>query len=102
MVAAIAMDGKLTRAVAVTLDYGCRWGIEPMFSDFKSRGFDLQKSQMKLPGRLLKKMVLLVALAMRVCTAGKESKVATNVIALGFFCAITTGLPCACVLDCRQ
>ena len=22
-----------------TLDYGQRWGIEPMFSDFKSRGF---------------------------------------------------------------
>ena len=39
-----------------------------MFSDFKSRGFDLQKSQMKLPGRL-SKMVLLVALAMRMCMA---------------------------------
>ena len=22
-----------------TLDYSKRWGIEPMFSDFKSRGF---------------------------------------------------------------
>ena len=63
---AIAMDCKPTRAAA--LDYGCRWGIETMFSDFKSRGFDLQKSQMKLPERL-SKMVLLVALAMRMCMA---------------------------------
>ena len=23
------------------LDYGMRWSIEPMFSDFKSRGFDI-------------------------------------------------------------
>ncbi len=29
-----ARPGKYT-----TLDYRLRWGIEPMFSDFKSRGF---------------------------------------------------------------
>ncbi len=27
-----------------TLDYGQRWGIEPMFSDFKSRGFGIPRS----------------------------------------------------------
>ena len=26
------------------LDYGMRWGIEPMFSDFKSRGFSITKT----------------------------------------------------------
>lgn len=39
-----------------------------MVSDFNILGFHLQKSSMKLSGRL-SKMVLLVALAMRVCMA---------------------------------
>jgi hypothetical protein len=69
---AVAMDCKATRAS--TLDYGCRWSIEPMFSDFKSRGFDLQSSQMRLPERL-SKMVMLVAVAMRVCMAAGDEAV---------------------------
>jgi len=68
---AICMDCKATRAT--TLDYGCRWSIEPMFSDFKSRGFNLQTTQIRIPQRL-SKMVLLVALAIRICIAvGDES-----------------------------
>lgn len=63
---AVAMDCGATRAS--TLDYQDRWGIEPMFADFKGRGFDLGSSQMRLPERL-SKMVLLVALAMRICMA---------------------------------
>lgn len=63
---AIAMDCPATRAS--TKDYQDRWGIEPMFSDFKSRGFDLGSTQMRLPKRL-SKMILLVALAMRICIA---------------------------------
>jgi hypothetical protein len=35
-----------------TLDYAARWGIEPMFSDFKSRGFGLEQSQLRTPDRL--------------------------------------------------
>lgn len=35
-----------------TLDYSKRWGIEPMFSDFKSRGFGLAQTQIQYPGRL--------------------------------------------------
>jgi hypothetical protein len=27
---------------AAVRDYGLRWGSEPMFSDFKSRGFGLE------------------------------------------------------------
>jgi hypothetical protein len=40
----IAMNCTPTRAAV--LDYGSRWAIEPTFSDFKSRGFDLEDSQL--------------------------------------------------------
>lgn len=30
---------------AAVLEYSVRWSIEPMFSDFKSRGFELENSQ---------------------------------------------------------
>lgn len=60
----IAMDCPVSEAA--TRDYGLRWGIETMFSDFKSRGFNLQKSQMEKPERL-SKLLLLVALAMNWC-----------------------------------
>ena len=45
------------------LDYGLRWGIEPMFSNFKSRGFGLMQSQIKRPERL-QRLILVMALAM--------------------------------------
>ena len=40
----IAMDVKPTRARV--LDYGMRWGIESLFSDLKSRGFDVCSSHL--------------------------------------------------------
>lgn len=39
----VAMSGEPT--YLSTLDYARRWGIEPMFSDFKSRGFGLDDTQ---------------------------------------------------------
>lgn len=54
----IAMDCPPTQTAA--LDYGARLGIEPMFSDIKSRGFELEDSQLGLADRL----VLIMALAM--------------------------------------
>lgn len=45
------------------LDYGMRWGIEAMFSDFKTRGFGITQSQIKRPDRL-ERLVLVLALAM--------------------------------------
>ena len=30
-----------------TLEYSARWGIEPMFSDFKSRGFGIEDTQLR-------------------------------------------------------
>jgi hypothetical protein len=67
----IAMDCLPTRAAV--LDYGKRWAIEPMFSDFKSRGFDLQKTQLKDPKRL-DCLLLIMALAMYWCVwVGREN-----------------------------
>jgi hypothetical protein len=44
-------------------DYGLRWGIEAMFSDFKSRGFGLEDSQLRRPERLAR-LLLVMALAL--------------------------------------
>ena len=45
------------------LDYGMRWGIEPMFSDFKSRGFQITDSHVRHKDRL-ERLMLVMALAM--------------------------------------
>ena len=44
-------------------DYGLRWGIEAMFSDFKTRGFGLEDSQIRRPERL-DRLLLVMALAL--------------------------------------
>jgi DDE family transposase len=46
-----------------TLDYGMRWGIEAMFSDFKTRGFSLESTQMKLKDHL-DRLILMVSIAL--------------------------------------
>lgn len=46
-----------------TLDYGMRWSIESMFSDFKSRGFGLEETQIRYSERL-SKLVLIMTLAL--------------------------------------
>lgn len=45
------------------LDYGMRWGIEAMFSDFKTRGFSITQSQIKRADRLTR-LLLVLAIAM--------------------------------------
>jgi hypothetical protein len=60
----IAMDCAPTRAAV--LDYGARWAIEPMFSDFKGRGFELEDSQLGHADRL-ERMILVMSLAMHGC-----------------------------------
>lgn len=60
----IAMDDQPCRATV--MDYADRWAIEPMFSDFKSRGFDLSKTQLRHPERL-SRLILMMALAMIWC-----------------------------------
>jgi len=46
-----------------TLEYSRRWGIEPMFSDFKSRGFGIQDTQIQYPDRL-GRLILVMSLAL--------------------------------------
>jgi hypothetical protein len=66
----IAMNCPPNRAAV--LDYGARWAIEPMFSDFKSRGFRLEDTKLEVPKRL-DGLILIMALAMYWCVqAGQE------------------------------
>ena len=57
----IAMSDK--PGYLTTLDYAARWGIEPMFSDVKSRGFSLEQSQLQTPDRL-SRLLLVMSLAL--------------------------------------
>jgi hypothetical protein len=45
------------------LDYGKRWGIEAMFSDFKSRGFGITQTQLKHADRI-ERLILVLAVAL--------------------------------------
>jgi Transposase DDE domain len=58
IIAMSAKPGYLT-----TLGYAARWGIEPMFSDFKSRGFGLEQTHLRYPDRLAR-LILVMALAL--------------------------------------
>lgn len=60
----IAMDEIPNRATV--LDYHSRWGIEPLFSDIKSRGFNLEATQLRDPERL-DRLLLIMALALYWC-----------------------------------
>lgn len=50
-------------STARTFDYGLRWGIEAMFSDFKSRGFGLEDSQLQRTDRM-DRLILIMTLAL--------------------------------------
>ena len=66
----IAMNDPPNRATV--RDYASRWGIEPMFSDFKSRGFQLEDTQLRAADRL-DRLLLIMALAMYWCVrVGQE------------------------------
>ena len=60
----IAMNEPPNRATV--RDYQSRWGIEPLFSDLKSRGFDLEATQLRHPDRL-DRLLLIMALALYWC-----------------------------------
>lgn len=69
----IAMDGKPTPARV--RDYGMRWGIEALFSDFKSRGFGITNTQLQHAQRIERLiLVLTVALYFAVSTAMKPDR----------------------------
>jgi len=75
----IAMDVKPSEAR--TLDYGLRWGIEALFSDLKTRGFSVTKTQIKQADRIERLLlVLTIALYWAVSTGmmPRESRVNTK------------------------
>lgn len=45
------------------MDYGMRWSIEPMFSDFKSRGFGITKTQLQQADRI-ERLILVLTIAL--------------------------------------
>ena len=51
-----------------TLEYSARWGIEPMFSDFKSRGFGIEDTQLRYADRL-DRLILVMSLALYVAVS---------------------------------
>jgi hypothetical protein len=53
----IAMDANPTPSTI--LDYGLRWGIESMFSDLKTRGFSVTKTQLTTPDRIERLLMIL-------------------------------------------
>jgi hypothetical protein len=57
----VAMDSKPTKGRV--LDYGMRWGIEPMFSDFKSRGFGIAQTHLRHADRI-ERLILVLAVAL--------------------------------------
>jgi hypothetical protein len=58
-----------------TLDYSAR--IEPMFSDFKSRGFGIQDTQIQHPDRLAR-LLLVMALAIYTAVSTGQWDARTN------------------------
>ena len=56
----IAMDCRLS--TGRVLDYGMRWGIEALFSDLKTRGFGITKTQLKDPRRI-ERLILVLTVA---------------------------------------
>ncbi len=57
----IAMDSSPSEYK--TRDYGLRWGIENMFSDFKSRGFSLMHTHIRIAERL-ERLVMILSIAL--------------------------------------
>lgn len=67
----IAMDSVPNRASI--LDYGRRWAIEPMFSDFKSRGFNITQTKFKNSKRIEGLMMILtLAIYWAVSTGARQ------------------------------
>ena len=60
-----------------TLDYSARWAIEPMFADFKSRGFGVADTQIQHPDRLAR-LLLVMALALYTAVSTGRWDAATN------------------------
>ena len=63
------MDAAPSRTT--TLDYGLRRSIEPLFADFKSRGFRFQDTHPQRPERI-SRLLLVLTIAMTWATANGQ------------------------------
>ena len=66
----IAMSAK--PGYLKTLEYGGRWGIEAMFSDFKSRGFAIENTHIHYPERLGRLVLVMAPLGRLHRTVGRS------------------------------
>ena len=55
-----------------TLEYGGRWGIEAMFSDFKSRGFGVEDTHIHYSERLGRLVLVMAPLGRLHRTVGRS------------------------------
>ena len=60
----LVMNGKPTRTRA--LQYGKRWGIEAMFSDLKTRGFNIEDTKLQHPERV-ERLLMCTSIALEFC-----------------------------------
>lgn len=72
----IAMDCK--PSCYTTLDYGMRWGIEPMFSDFKSKGFSITKTHLRHADRIEKLILILTIALYWAVSTGMETEISKH------------------------
>jgi hypothetical protein len=56
------------------LDCGMRWGSEPLFSDFKSRGFGITKTQWRHPDRIERLILVLTVALYWAASTGMQPK----------------------------
>jgi hypothetical protein len=68
----IAMDCR--PSAAKTLDYSLRWGIGNLFSDLKSRGFGITKTQLKHCDRIERLMLVLAIATFWAVSTGMSPK----------------------------
>lgn len=68
----IAMDEKPSKGRV--LDYGMRWGIEALFSDMKTRGFGITKTQLKDSARIERLMLILSVASYWAVSTGMRPK----------------------------
>lgn len=67
----IAMDGNPSSSRI--LDYGMRWGIEALFSDLKSRGFMITKTQLQHADRIERLLLVLTIALYWAVSVGMET-----------------------------
>lgn len=72
----IAMDCKPNKGRI--LDYSMRWGIEALFSDMKTRGFGITKTQLRDPKRIERLLLVLTIACYWAVSTGMQPRQSNN------------------------